>query len=771
MSDKQIHELTPIAGATPEDEIVVSSNVDHVTGRLAIADLPFQAPANDSIARRLGAKVSESVSVRDFGAVGDGVSDDASAFQNALDSVPTIFVPRGRYRLGSQVIVRPGRRIEGNGRDSTEIIADGRFAFVFERNRGAFQVDAGSADDWNRSSIANMTVMMSRGGIRAVGHEFRASDMCFFGGTAPNGQNELDGWCIDMVDANECVLARINAGYGGGLRHTMGANGIRWRATTSGVNYGDSLIEEVSIKLASQNTAAFLIDGHAADNSKVINNMMLCRIQANAPVGGGGITPLSGTNGIKLWNAARIQMFDCDVEVVETAFEEYSNVMSGSGSCVANTYVGCISHYCPTSYKDSNAETSRSVYQRNFIGCDNVGPIRTGNYSGDGGRSQDGDAFVNGMWLMSLFSEPAVQLRSRDKGVLLVTSDYQGPNQIDADGHPSREKPIRGLLVELSSKNSTKITRTVSNSDPDPDTADDTRLLDTRLELGNGENDSRGELARVQINDPLYLRPRTSEPIRPINGLIYYATHASALPPTGNYWLGEGIYSRLADGIIAPVAAQPGAVPIRERNLDFTVGKADLGKIHRVNNSNPRTVRVEPGLVEPGTGARRLWVIRQGTGAVHFQVGNDVTLHATSNRTWIAKQFQMVEMIITDNDQVFLNFVKPDADDSFESSIHWTAGNVTAGSHYLGKIVRVSNNTTAYVEIPTGLVPDGVDAVWLKVMKVSAGDVEIRAGAGMILSPPRGSLPYVVSEIGKIVTVHVTSSTAAQQPNQIYIEE
>ncbi|MEO1018544.1 MAG: hypothetical protein AAFY56_12760 [Pseudomonadota bacterium] len=604
-----------------------------------------------------------------------------------------------------------------------------------------------------------------------MGHEFRATDLCFFGGAAPLGQNDLNGWCIDLVDANECMISRINAGYGGGLRHRMGANGLRWRAATAGVNYGDSLIEEVSIKLASPNTAAVLIDGHAADNNKVINNILMSRIQVNAPSGGGGITPLPGTNGIKLWNAARIQLIDCDVEVVETAFEEYSTVMSGSGSCVANTYLGCITHYCPEAYKDSNSETSRSVYQRNFIGCDNVGPAKMGSYSGDGGRAQDGDAFLNGVWLMSLFSEPAIQFRSRDKGVLLLTSDYKGNFQTDADGHPSTQKPYRGLLIELSSKNSTKITRTVSNDDADPDLDDGTNLRDTRLELGNGEDDFRGELARVQINDPLYLRPRTTEPPRPIDGLIYYAATAGAVPPTGDYWLGEGIYSRLKNGIIAPLAVEPGAVSMLERNLDFSVSASDFGKIHRVNNGSDRTVTIESGLLEPGAGARRLWIIRQGSGGVHFEVGDGVTLHATQNRNWIAHQRQMVEVLVTDDNDVFLNHIKPDVDEPFEQPLHWTSGNLTVPNHYLGKLLRVSRNEPAYLEVPTGLVPQHMDAASFRAMKMSGGDVEIRPGAGMTLISPSGSSTFVITQTGQIITVIVSGPNAPQQPNHIYIDD
>ncbi len=45
------------------------------------------------------------VSVRDFGAVGDGKADDAGAFQRAMDSGRgDIFVPRGTYRLSKTVV-------------------------------------------------------------------------------------------------------------------------------------------------------------------------------------------------------------------------------------------------------------------------------------------------------------------------------------------------------------------------------------------------------------------------------------------------------------------------------------------------------------------------------------------------------------------------------------------------------------------------------------------------------------------------------------------
>ncbi|MEZ5865714.1 MAG: hypothetical protein R3D25_17215 [Geminicoccaceae bacterium] len=613
--------------------------------------------------------------------------------------------------------------------------------------------------------VRGLAIRMSAGGIQTIGHEFRIDDVNFFGGTAAS-------WCIDMVDANECVVNRVNAGYGGGTRHQMNANGLRWRALKAGVNYGDSLVSEVSIKLGAANTTGVLIDGHAADPARMINNMILKRIQVNAPAGGGGLTPLADTVGIKLWNAARIAQIDCDVEVVATAFEEYSEKAGGAtGACVANTYVGCIAHWCTTNYRDSNVLFPRSVIQRTFIGCDNVAPLRTGAATGDGGRCQDGDAFLTGAWLFNRSSEPSIQLRSHDKDVLLITGDHKGAAQNDADGHVAQSRPYRGLLVELSSKQAAKITRPVSLGATDPDDAGGA-LSDVRLELGNGEGDSRGELARIQINDPLYLSPRTTEPQRPINGLMHYATDAGALPAAGERYLGPGIYCRLNDGEYSPVAVQRGAVPQREVNNNWSVSANDFGKVLRVNNGADRTLTIPSGLVLNGVGARRFWVIRQGTGNVFFAGGTGVSLRTINGRNWIARQFQMTEVVIFPDNQVYLHHLAPDVEDTFVHPVHWTSGLIDGMSPgHMGKLVRVSSGAAdTTVMIPTGLVPLGQQAATVKLVKVATADVLVTAGPGMTLVAPGGGTSYAITEIGRVVELTVTAADLAQQPNHIYIQ-
>ena len=65
--------------------------------------------------RTLTSKLQDTVSVKDFGAVGDGVADDAAAFNAALSASNTVIVPHGEYRIGSTVTVNANQRLLGIG--------------------------------------------------------------------------------------------------------------------------------------------------------------------------------------------------------------------------------------------------------------------------------------------------------------------------------------------------------------------------------------------------------------------------------------------------------------------------------------------------------------------------------------------------------------------------------------------------------------------------------------------------------------------------------
>lgn len=90
----------PVAG-TDNIEFInfLTDNVGSVS-----ADLVTYTPAGSgAVARSAASKFGETVSVKDFGAVGNGIADDAAAIQLAINSLPTsggiVLFPPGTYRL------------------------------------------------------------------------------------------------------------------------------------------------------------------------------------------------------------------------------------------------------------------------------------------------------------------------------------------------------------------------------------------------------------------------------------------------------------------------------------------------------------------------------------------------------------------------------------------------------------------------------------------------------------------------------------------------
>jgi len=69
-----------------------------------------------AVTRTAQAKMRDVVSVKDFGAAGDGVADDTSAFAAALATGKSVFIPDGTYLITSQLTVSsPGQMIFGAG--------------------------------------------------------------------------------------------------------------------------------------------------------------------------------------------------------------------------------------------------------------------------------------------------------------------------------------------------------------------------------------------------------------------------------------------------------------------------------------------------------------------------------------------------------------------------------------------------------------------------------------------------------------------------------
>ena len=102
---------------------------------IAISSTPtFNVGAVGSVARTWDNKLKDWISIKDFGAVGDGITDDTAAIQAALNYANSIgggvvFIPPGRYRkgdaAGTSLIMYSNTTIKGVG-DSSVIFFDDR---------------------------------------------------------------------------------------------------------------------------------------------------------------------------------------------------------------------------------------------------------------------------------------------------------------------------------------------------------------------------------------------------------------------------------------------------------------------------------------------------------------------------------------------------------------------------------------------------------------------------------------------------------------------
>lgn len=118
-------QVTLTAGADNGDEFVFDIGYNYDSAASVDAqDVTYKLPAIDSVFTNVEAKLSETVSVKDFGAVGDGVTDDTAAIQAAIDYIESINggvvqIPQGTFSISSTIEINSsvGVQLIGQGSD------------------------------------------------------------------------------------------------------------------------------------------------------------------------------------------------------------------------------------------------------------------------------------------------------------------------------------------------------------------------------------------------------------------------------------------------------------------------------------------------------------------------------------------------------------------------------------------------------------------------------------------------------------------------------
>lgn len=300
-----------------------------------------------SVSRSLSDRLSDFISVKDFGAKGDGIADDTPAFQAAVDAAGwggKVYIPKPSkdYKLKSPVYIRGPLTLQGYGgstvarRDMPRILVDGYFdAFVLVPTLDGYRFEYGisgvnicdlmiegpSLDTRGKCGITVDTTVnngvyhvreccFERNHIRYMDYGFKINGICY-----------LNEWYSNRVlwSGTGCEVDRVPGATEGAsdqsrfFGNEFVMNNVSLRLSTEG-NMGSQTIIGNTL---SESNAGLIIGSHT--QACIMGN----QIESNAWFGigmniGAGVNPACESSKLIMGNCFLFNEVDIDVAKTST---------------------------------------------------------------------------------------------------------------------------------------------------------------------------------------------------------------------------------------------------------------------------------------------------------------------------------------------------------------------------------------------------------------------------------------------------------------------
>jgi hypothetical protein len=198
---KTIPQLTDATTVNAADELIIHQG--GLTKRATAAELINNAPVtttSTTTARPLADRFADAVNVKDFGAVGDGVADDAPAFQAAVNYLKDkqisstygkfgtkIYIPAGFYRINSRVEFLSSQSRDwlfgfvGDNQATTTILVNNQVGFLSLQTRNSLGNRSGTG---LRFVMKDLTIRAAYSDINSVTREHSGTAITMVQGNA-----------------------------------------------------------------------------------------------------------------------------------------------------------------------------------------------------------------------------------------------------------------------------------------------------------------------------------------------------------------------------------------------------------------------------------------------------------------------------------------------------------------------------------------------------------------------------------------------------------